>query len=300
MLNSNKDFNIDGNNSNEIHISLDENYIITINQTKKDSSKKIKEFYNIFYEMHDLYYLKYILKNKLINATINFKKENIKNKKISQLIQHIIEADKDKIAEILIKYGFNNKIKEIIQTDKINYIILDNFLEKYILNKFLGLKLPSKCMNAKQDYLLILIDIKNLKNILRAKNLNYNEKYSINLFLGEGKEISEWKFKELSQLNDVYQVINGIEGTSYYNLLKDSIELYNKDKSTQIFEKLLDEFYLERIKEISIQNYTNIGPILRFLISKEYEIMNLKIISKGIEEKINSELISNLLIRVNA
>jgi len=155
-------------------------------------------------------------------------------------------------------------------------------------------------MNAKQDYLLRLIDIKNLKNILRAKNLNYNEEYSNNLFLGEGKEISEWKFKELSQLNDVYQILNGIEGTSYYNFLKDSIELYNKEKSTQIFEKLLDEFYLERIKEISIQNYTNIGPILRFLISKEYEIMNLKIIAKGIDEKINTEIISNLLVRVKA
>jgi len=299
-LNSNKDFSIDGNNSNEIHISLDNNYIMTLNQTKKDSSKKIKDFYNILYEKHDLYYLKIILKNKLKNETINFNQENITNKKINQLIEQIIEADKDKISEILIKYGFNNKIKEIIQKDKIDYIILDNLLERYIFNKFLDLKLPSKCMNAKQDYLLRLIDIKNLKNILRAKNLNYNEAYSNNLFLGEGKEISEWKFKELSQLNDVYQILNGIEGTSYYNFLKDSIELYNKVKSTQIFEKLLDEFYLERLKEISIQNYTNIGPILRFLISKEYEIMNLKIISKGIEEKINSEIISNLLIRVKA
>jgi len=49
-LNSNKDFNIDGNNSNEIHISLDNNYVITLNKTKKDSSKKMNDFFNIFYE----------------------------------------------------------------------------------------------------------------------------------------------------------------------------------------------------------------------------------------------------------
>jgi V/A-type H+-transporting ATPase subunit C len=299
-LNSNKDFIIEGNNSNEIHVSLDNNYIETLNQTKKDSSSKIKEFFNILYEKHDLYFLKIILKNKLKNENIQIKREIIKHRKINNLIEQIINSDKDKIPEILIKYGFDSKIKEIVQNDNIDYIILDNLIERYILTKFLDLNLPSKCMDAKQDFLLRLIDIKNLKNILRAKNLNYDERNSNNLFLGEGKEISKWKYKELTQLNDVYQIINGIEGTSYYNVLKDSIELYNKDKSTQIFEKLLDLFYLEKLKEISIKNYTNIGPILRFLISKEYEIMNLKIISKGIEEKINSEIISNLLIKVNA
>ena len=60
--------------------------------------------------------------------------------------------------------------------------------------------------------------------------------------------------KELSQNEDVYQIISNMEGFSYYNILKDSIEKFNQEKSTQIFERILDEYYLNNLKEISIQN----------------------------------------------
>jgi vacuolar-type H+-ATPase subunit C/Vma6 len=53
---------------------------------------------------------------------------------------------------------------------------------------------------------------------------------------------------------------------------------------------------LKFAKDISLQNYVNIGPTIRFLISKEFEIRNLKIISKGIEEKIHSDIIKNYLV----
>jgi len=298
-LNSSKDYNIDGKNSNQIHKSLEQNLINTIKQYEKDSSNRIKEFYNILYEKNDLFYLKILLKNKLKNENIEIKYENIILEKIKNLLDQIINLDNDKIPDYLIKYGFDNEINDILKNDKIDYILFDNFFDKYIINKIKKIKVPSKCLNAKNDFILRTIDIKNIKNILRAKNLDYSEIDSNNLFLGDGKEISNWKFKELSQMDDIYQIISGLDGTSYYNLLKDSIEIYNKSKSTQIFEKILDKIYLKNLKEISIQNYTHIGPILRYLISKEYEIMNLKIISKGVEEKIDTEIISNLLIKEN-
>jgi vacuolar-type H+-ATPase subunit C/Vma6 len=47
---------------------------------------------------------------------------------------------------------------------------------------------------------------------------------------------------------------------------------------------------------ISTQNYVTIGPTIRFLVSKEYEIKNLKIIAKGIDENLSSDLIKKLII----
>jgi len=299
-LNANKDYNLIGNNSNEIQNSLDDNFIKTIDQSKKDSSKKMKEFFNIFYEKIDLYYIKIIIKNKLRNVTIDkIDKEKINLKKTKILIEKISGSDIEKIPEILIKYGFEKEIKNIYLKNDIDFILLDNIMDRYIINKFKNLKVPSKCKDAMQDFVNIMADIINIKNILRAKNLDYDEINCNKLFLVEGKEISHWKYKEFAQNDDIYQIISGLEGTSYYNIFKDSIEIFNKEKSTQIFEKLLDEYYLNTLKEISIQNYVHIGPIIRFLISKEYEIMNLKIISKGIEEKMNSDIINNLIIKVS-
>lgn len=299
-LNTNKDYDIIGNNSNEIHMSLDDNFKKTIEQSKNDSSKKIKELFNIFYEKIDFYMIKIIIKNKLRNVSINeIELENINLQKTKRLISEIIDSEIEKISEILIKYGFDEEISNVNFTNDVDFILLDNIMDRYIINQFKNVKVPSKCINGKKDFVNRMSDIKNIKNILRAKNLGYDEKNCNKLFLGDGQEISSWKYKELSQNEDVYQIISNMEGVSYYNILKDSIEKFNQEKSTQIFEKLLDEYYLNNLKEISIQNYVHIGPILRFLISKEYEIMNLKIISKGIEEKINSDIIKNIIVKVN-
>ena len=299
-INTNKDYDIIGEWSNEIHNSLDDNFIKTIKQSKNDSSKKMKEFFNIFYEKIDLYYIKLIIKNKFRNVSIDvFDSGKTNLKKTKKLMDEIIDSEIENIPEILIKYGFKENISNIFSPNEADFILLDNLMDQYIINKFKNLKVPSKCIIGKQDFVNRMTDIKNIKNILRAKNLGYNEKTCDKLFLGDGQEISLWKFKELSQNEDVYQIISNLEGTSYYNILKDSIEIFNQEKSTQIFENLLDESYLNNLKEISIQNYVHIGPILRFLISKEYEIMNLKIISKGIEEKINSDIIKKLIVKVN-
>ena len=79
-------------------------------------------------------------------------------------------------------------------------------------------------------------------------------------------------------------------------MLSDAIDQYHKDKSAQIFENALDRYFLKIIKDLSLQNILNIGPTLRFIISKEFEIKNLKIIAKGVGENLSSDIIKNNLI----
>ena len=96
------------------------------------------------------------------------------------------------------------------------------------------------------------------------------------------------------------QVISELQGTSYYDLLKDSIEYYNKEKTTQILENRLDKLFLKIIKEISTHNYSTIGPTIRFLISKEYEIQNLKVIAKGVAENLSADFSKQFLVTEGA
>jgi V/A-type H+-transporting ATPase subunit C len=299
-LNNIKDYNITGDNSEEIQKSLDINYIKNLEQLKKESSKYIENFIDIFYEKIDLEFLKKLIKSKMRNENIEkFTLDDINIEKIKKLSKEIIEIDNEKINDVLMKYNYDVDIKYIQLSNELDYILLDNKFDRYLIKKLKDIKIPKKCSPGKLDFVNFMTDIENIKNILRAKNQGYDEKICYSLYLGDGKEISDWKYKELSQCDDVNQIIISLEGTSYYPKLKDSIEIYNQNNSTQIFEHALDEHYLKILKEISIQNYVHIGPILRFLISKKYEIMNLKIISKGIDEGINSNIIKNLLIREN-
>ena len=102
--------------------------------------------------------------------------------------------------------------------------------------------------------------------------------------------------KDISEADSVPQVITTLEGTSYYDSLKNAIEDYTNEGSVQFFENALDSHYLELVRDLSTQNYVSIGPTLRFIISKEFEIKNLKIIVKGIGEGLTSEFIRPLLV----
>jgi V/A-type H+-transporting ATPase subunit C len=142
-----------------------------------------------------------------------------------------------------------------------------------------------------------MTDILNIKHILRAKQLGYDETLCKKLFIGDGQEIPSWKYDEMSEVDAVSQVIATLEGTSYYDVLKDSIEQYNKEESVQILENALDRLFLKQVRDISMQYYISMGPTIRFLVSKEFEIRNLKIVAKGIDERLSPDIIKRFLVK---
>jgi V/A-type H+-transporting ATPase subunit C len=208
----------------------------------------------------------------------------------------IKDAEKKDLPDILKKYGFEKEIIDIVSDEKTDFPTLDNEINKHIINKFRKVKVPNKCEQGKQVFINRMIDILNIKNILRAKQLGYDSDTSKKLSHGEGQEIAAWKFKEIAEADQVSQVISSLEGTSYYNVLKDNIEEYNKEESVQVLENALDSLFLKLVKDISLQYFVSIGPTIRFLVSKEFEIQNLKVIAKGIDESLSSEIISKFIV----
>jgi V/A-type H+-transporting ATPase subunit C len=297
-LNASKDYKVEGETTYEIQESLDNTFLQTIEMMKKDSSKKMNEFYNTYLEKIDIYLVKNILKNKLLEKTSD---ETIISRSVlpntKELLQKIIDAEKEDLQNILKTYGFPEEIIDSISDKDTDFLQLDSSIDKYVINKFKEVKVPYKCEQAKQKFVKTMIDIQNIKNVLRAKQLSYDEQSCMKLFLGDGKEIASWKYKETAEVDSVSQVISSLEGTSYYNELKDAIEQYNKEQSVQVLENALDRNFLKQMKDISTQNYVTIGPTIKFLVSKEFEIKNLKIVAKGVDEHLSSELIKGFLIK---
>jgi V/A-type H+-transporting ATPase subunit C len=297
-LNASKDYKISGETTLEIQQSLDDNFIKTIDMMRKDSSKKMNEFYSTYIQKMDLYLIKKELKNKLTDNAVS--EESINNTLFSsskKFLSDLSEAEKDQISGVIKNYGFGNELISLINQDNVDFLVLDSLIDKFMINSFKEARVPYKCENGKKRFIKTTIDIINIKNVLRCKQIGYDKETCMKIFLGEGQEIAKWKYEEFSGVDEVSQVISGLEGTSYYNVLKDSIEDYNKGKSVQVLENALDSLFLKLVKDLSIQNYPTIGPTIRFLISKEFEIKNLKIIAKGIGEGFSSEFIKPLLTR---
>ncbi len=297
-LNVLKDYNLSSDNTYEIQQFLDDNLIQTIKMMQKDSSNKMNDFFNIYIEKLDIFMIKNAIKNKLENKRIDEKTiDRVGLSKTKKLLQEIMGSEKQNIQELLKNYEFDKKVLEVFSEENIDYLKFDTAIDKYIIYKIKQVKVPYNCNKAKQRFVNYMIDLINIKNILRAKQIGYDEKSIKKLFLGEGQEIAPWKLNEISEVDSVPQIISSLEGTSYYDSLKNSIEDYNKEGSIQVLENALDRHFLKLVKNISTQNYATIGPSIRFIVSKEYEIKNLKIITKGICEGLSSDIIKSFLIK---
>lgn len=297
-LNASKDYNLSGDSAYELQQSLDDNLVQTIEMMQKDSSKKMNDFFNIYIGKIDIYLIKNAIKNKLEDKKID---EKIIDRAMlpatKKLLQDIMDFEKQSMPELLRNYGFDKEVLELFSEENIDYLKLDTAIDKHIIDKIKLVKVPYKCDKAKQRFVNNIVDITNVKNVLRAKQLGYDKEAIKKLFLGEGQEIAPWKLKEISEADSVPQVISSLEGTSYYDPLKNTIEDYDKEGSVQVLENALDSHFLKLVENISTQNYVTIGPSIRFIVSKEYEIQNLKIIAKGVGEGLSSDIIKSFLIK---
>jgi V/A-type H+-transporting ATPase subunit C len=296
-INKLEQYKISGTDTYSIQKSLDDLFIKSIFMMRNDSSKKMNRFFDIYLEKLDIFLIKNVLKRKIEGITIEQEKINEAILPTTKkLLLKILDSEKNNLPVTLKEYGFDEEIIKELSNEKLDFLKIDTAINKDLINRLKQIKVPNKSEKAKQKFVKTIIDINNIKNILRAKQLNFNQEQCRNLFIGEGQEIALWKYNELANLESVAQVVSGLEDTSYYNSLKNAIEVYNKEKSVQLLEVALDKHFLKLVEDISIQNYLSIGPTIRFLISKEFEIMNLKIIVKGIAENLPTDIIKKFLV----
>jgi V/A-type H+-transporting ATPase subunit C len=119
------------------------------------------------------------------------------------------------------------------------------------------------------------IDIRNLNLILRAASTGVTGEEVYRYLVPYGYELSEDKLRELCTIDDVERIINELDGTSYFKPLFKALGEYDKEKALRVFEKALDEYYIHLSSTIATRQPFGLGPILGYIVAKEYEVKNL-------------------------
>ena len=163
---------------------------------------------------------------------------------------------------------------------------LESALDKYYLGKLLrSTDVPSdENKQILYSYIGTQVDVANLKLIIRAKEDGLDYDAIAPYILDEGYQLREWKLKDLMESPDVTNVISGLEGTKYAESLTDVMTVYNETGSVAVFEKALNAYASDYAKSLATKKPLGIGPIIGYLIQKENEIKNLKIIARAKRE----------------
>ena len=188
----------------------------------------------------------------------------------------------------------SNELATYEQTGKL--ISVELALDKYILeNLWKSVGIEGTNEDIFKEFVGAIIDIENLKVILRGKADGLSSENILNYILNVGYELAPWKLKELAESESIEGVISSLEGTKYGTIISENLEEYDKTKSVYVFEKALDKYLAKIGKNLSLRQPFGVGPVIGLITSKEQEIKNLKIIIKGKIEGLPSNQIRELL-----
>jgi V/A-type H+-transporting ATPase subunit C len=296
-LNTLRDYQVDGQTAAAIQQSLDENFLRTLTMMQQDSTKKLRAFYDLYLQKIDFYLIKNEVKHILQENKNTQPSHSALSSQTQLLLDQLQNASKETLPELLSSVGFKDEVVMEIGKDQPDLQTLDVLFDKQYVEMLRDLPVPHKCEQAYYDFIKNMIDMLTIKHLLRAKQFGFSPDRCKTFYLGEGNQIARWRFDQIAEASDVPEAITALEATSYFPALSTKLEQYKKETSVQIFETSVDSAFLSRVKEISLNNYLTMGPSLRFLISKEFEIKNLKVIVKGIAEDISAEIIKNNLVK---
>jgi V/A-type H+-transporting ATPase subunit C len=110
-----------------------------------------------------------------------------------------------------------------------------------------------------------------------------------------GYELSEDRLRELCTLEDVDRIINELDGTAYFKTLFKALAEYERGKGLRVFEKALDWYYIRLGRSIATRQPFGLGPILGYIVAKEFEVKSLTTVLRLKIEGFKSEEIKRTL-----
>ncbi len=134
-----------------------------------------------------------------------------------------------------------------------------------------------------------LLDVTNIRSMLRAKNMGLSGELAMKAVVGEGKEIAEWKLKNMADATDLERAVGELAGTRYGEILKGS-------ESIAEMELALDGYLLKAMGEMETQYSLDIGPTMYFLIAKEFEKRNLLVLNRALDSGMKWKDVEPLLV----
>lgn len=142
----------------------------------------------------------------------------------------------------------------------------------------------------------IYVDVINIKTILRAKKDGLEAETVQKYILLGGRELSEEGLKQISEYKDVMEIITQLEGTAYMSALEKAIPEYEETKSIYPFEVALDKFLLDSVLFLATAYHLGVGPLIKFIVAKQYEVRNIRAAIRGTSEGVPLEKMKKIVV----
>jgi V/A-type H+-transporting ATPase subunit C len=204
------------------------------------------------------------------------------------------------------------QISEIIETDDVeefsNYLRgfpeYAKYMDQYPLEKALDTQLAETydlvariAPGEIKDIFKVQLkkwDIRNIKSLLTAKEVGLNSEQTSELLIPFGELIED--LERLVDVNNVTDIITGLEGKDYASILEDALPAYENTGMLLPLEAALDKYYLENLLRAAANPADVNSSLLHSYYGSQVDAANLKIILRAKADGLKYDDISPYMI----
>lgn len=252
------------------------------------STAPIKEIIDIMSLRYDYHNMKTLIKAKLMSKDLSYLlvpigtmnseklKSDISNEYYDDMRPIVREA-----VEKTLQHFSTTKDPQTIDVVMDGYMLKDTLITAQKLNNDFITK-----------YVKSNIDLTNIRTLIRVKKQNKNKEFF-------NETITEGGYLDINRLNTLFidsvdKIPDRLSHTNYSGILRQGIEAYNRDGNTSTLEKLSDNYLMGLIKDAKLVSFGP-EPLLAYLVAKETEIRQIRIVMVGKINNVSSEFIRERL-----
>ncbi|RJQ31335.1 MAG: ATP synthase A1 subunit C [Actinobacteria bacterium] len=176
-------------------------------------------------------------------------------------------------------------------------LVLDRFYYLYALKKSRGRTLNHRLV---QTIIKREVDLTNVMTLLRfsRETLDKEEFDPEPYFINGGLEITKEKFLEYFALNEVEDIVNALENTLYYPVLKAGLKHFYVLGTVSALERKIEEYIIQKTVALFKADPLGIAIITAYIWAKFNETVNLRIIARGKDVGMPQDQIKEALVLV--
>jgi V/A-type H+/Na+-transporting ATPase subunit C len=146
-----------------------------------------------------------------------------------------------------------------------------------------------------REFLVKEVNILNILTIMRFKKHNF-KKEVVSKFIIPSHDLMDFKLAKLAELDDLGDISKALERTEYGDIVKRGIEDYRKTNSLIVLETELYKYLLKESTHMLHKHPLSVDVILGYMLAKDIEVRNLKLIIKGKQLGLEQDFIESQIV----
>ncbi|MGA1848824.1 MAG: V-type ATPase subunit [Thermoplasmatota archaeon] len=174
--------------------------------------------------------------------------------------------------ELLEGQRVNKAIAPLIRDSEVDLEEIDSVMDRFVLDNFMEIEgLPLSSRRGSKAIAHLLADRYNIQLIIRSKMIGWGRDETLSHLYGRGGTVGMTHLEQMVDSSSLREALSILNGTHLEVFFKEAVE-----KGPAAVESGLDKMLLEGSIGLSHSYGSNVGPTIRYLVSKEMELKNIR------------------------